>query len=320
MKVPDLYPLKFQPQLKEKVWGGDSLRTRLGKKGAGTIGESWELSGVKDNVSIIANGIFEDKPLTELLELYGAELLGQRVAARFGTEFPLLFKFIDARQDLSVQLHPNDSVARKRHQSFGKTEMWYVVHAEKDAQLVLGFNRDIDKETYQNYLSKGEITKILHYEKVTPGDAFFIAPGTVHAIGAGVILAEIQQTSDITYRIYDWDRPGMDGNMRELHTELALDVIDFRRASAKLQFTEKENKAVAVCRSPYFVTHLLRLTENLQKDVSQIDSFKVYMCIAGEAQINSEPIKKGETMLLPACLGTVTIETEDVTLLEIYVP
>jgi len=324
MKLPSLYPLKFRPQLMEKVWGGNQLAERFGKGAKGSIGESWEISDVQDHVSIVDNGIFEGRPLTELLELYGSELLGVGVADRFGTTFPLLFKIIDAREDLSVQLHPGDALAKERHNSFGKTEMWYILHTEKDARLIMGFNREMDKETYQNYLSEKRITSILHSEKVKAGDAFFIAPGTVHAIGAGVLLAEIQQTSDITYRIYDWNRPGIDGHMRELHTELALDVIDFNPSNAKLQFTEKENEAVDICRSAYFVTTSLKLTQDIQRDMTSIDSFVVYMCVDGEAVIgcegSSEALKIGDTILIPACTTQVNIETKGATLLEVYVP
>ncbi|TDI74174.1 MAG: mannose-6-phosphate isomerase [Bacteroidetes bacterium] len=334
MKLPALYPFKFKPQLKEKVWGGTQLAIRLGKEGNGKMGESWEISGVKDNVSVVSNGILKGRSLTELLELYPVELLGKGVVERFGNEFPLLFKFIDAREDLSVQLHPNNAVAKERHNSFGKTEMWYVLNAERDARLILGFDREMDQATYLKYLSEGNITDILHSEKVSEGDAFFIAPGTVHAIGAGVLLAEIQQTSDITYRIYDWDRPGTDGEMRELHTDLALDVIDFGISNARLQFSEIDNETIAICKSVYFETNSLRLTQNFQKDISKIDSFVVYMCIKGEARIISdensvlssmalakgEQLKKGETLLIPACTNHVNIETEGVTLLEVYVP
>jgi len=324
MKLPSLYPIKFHPQLKEKVWGGRQLALQYDKEADGNIGESWEISGVAESVSTVSNGVFEGRPLTELIELYSDELLGKSVIQRFGNEFPLLFKFIDAREDLSVQLHPNDAVARKRHNSFGKTEMWYVLHAEENARLILGFNREMDSRTYQAYLSENKITDILHAEKVDKGDAFFIAPGTVHAIGAGVMLAEIQQTSDITYRIYDWDRPGIDGNMRELHNEEALDVIDYNAPNAKLNFTELENQSVEVCTSAYFTTNSLKLTEGIERNISKIDSFIVYMCIDGHAVIGvnnrTEEIKKGETLLIPASESLLSIETKGATLLEVYVP
>ena len=324
MKLPALYPFKFYPLLKEKVWGGEQLAKQFGKKAEGKIGESWEISGVAESVSTVSNGVFDGRPLTELIELYADELLGKSVIQKYGNEFPLLFKFIDAREDLSVQLHPDDRVARQRHNSFGKTEMWYILHAEENARLILGFNREMDATTYQTFHSENKITEILHTEKVKKGDAFFIAPGTVHAIGAGVMLAEIQQTSDITYRIYDWDRPGIDGNMRELHNEEALDVIDFKASNAKLNFTEVENQPVAVCTSAYFTTNSLKLTNNLERDIRKIDSFIVYMCIDGQATISvkdrTEEIKKGETLLIPACESALRIETNGATLLEVYVP
>ena len=310
--------------LKEKVWGGKQLALQYDKKSDGNIGESWEISGVEESVSIVSNGIFEGRPLTELIELYSDELLGKSVTQKYGSEFPLLFKFIDAREDLSVQLHPNDQVARERHNSFGKTEMWYILHAEENARLILGFNREMDAKTYKTYLSDNKITEILHTEKVEKGDAFFIAPGTVHAIGAGVMLAEIQQTSDITYRIYDWDRPGIDGAMRELHNEEAMDVINYKAPNAKLNFTELENQSVEVCTSAYFTTNSLKLTNGIERDISKIDSFIVYMCIDGRAIISvkdhSEELKKGETLLIPACESMLSIETKGATLLEVYVP
>ncbi|MEL6812803.1 MAG: type I phosphomannose isomerase catalytic subunit [Bacteroidota bacterium] len=320
MKTSNLYPLKFEPQLKEKVWGGTQLSEQFEKKAEGKIGESWEISGVQDSVSLVSNGVLAGKSLTELIHRFGSDLLGKDVARQFGNEFPLLFKFIDAKEDLSVQLHPDDTVAGERHNSFGKTEMWYVLHAEENARLILGFNQEMDKETYVNYLSKGKITQILNEVHVSRGDAFFIAPGTVHAIGAGVMLAEIQQTSDITYRIYDWDRPGMDGKMRELHTDLALDVIDFSRTDSQLKFTQKEDEETLICESPYFVTQFLKLSRDMKRDVSRIDSFLVYMCVDGEAQLNDVLLKNGETILIPACTERVDIHTQGATLLEVYIP
>jgi len=324
MKLPQLYPLKFYPQLKEKVWGGQELSKQFGKHAEGTIGESWELSGVPGSVSQVSNGVFEGRPLTELITLYTDELLGKSVWQRFGNEFPLLFKFIDAREDLSVQLHPDDTVARERHNSFGKTEMWYILNAEEDARLIVGFNRPMDSTTYQQHLTDNTITEILNSEKVKKGDAFFIAPGTVHAIGAGVLLAEIQQTSDVTYRIYDWDRPGTDGNMRVLHNEEALDVIDYNAPNAKLDAPSKINQSVELCTSAYFSTHVLELTESIKRDLSAIDSFVVYMCTEGIAEVTtsetSEEIKKGDTLLIPASIDFVAIKTQGATLLEVYVP
>lgn len=320
MGKPKLYPLKFYPHLKEKVWGGTKLISVLGKKGNGKLGESWELSGVKNHISVVKNGALKGEDLNMLIKEYGSDLLGTSVVNKYGKEFPLLFKFIDAKEDLSVQLHPDDDVAQQRHKSFGKTEMWYIQQAEKDARLILGFNQKMDRETYLDHLSKNTIPKILHAEKVNKGDAFFIAPGTVHAIGAGVLLAEIQQTSDITYRIYDWDRPDLDGSLRELHTDLALDVITFEKSNAKLNYSISENDTTSLCKSDYFETNIVKLTKPFQKDISSIESFIVYMCVEGSASIYDEPLRQGETLLVPACFQNVFIETEGATLLEVYVP
>ena len=319
-KKTTLYPLKFDPQLKGKVWGGEKLVSLLGKNAKGKIGESWELSGVKGNVSVVANGSLKGENLTHLIENFGATLLGNKVYANYGNEFPLLFKFIDAKEDLSIQLHPNDAIAKERHNSFGKTEMWYVLQADADAQLILGFNQEVDKETYLKSLSEGKITQILHSEKVTKGDTFLITPGTVHAIGAGILLAEIQQTSDITYRIYDWDRPDVDGSMRELHTDLALDIISFKDPKAKMAYSVSKNESTLLCKSAYFETYLLKLSTTISKDISALDSFIVYMCTEGEAVICGEKIQTGETILIPASFDSVDINTTSATLLEVYVP
>ncbi len=319
-----LYPLKFNPILKEKVWGGTKLHNILNKKAEGAIGESWEISGVSGFVSEVANGEFKGKNLNELLDEYRSELVGEKVFDLYGETFPLLFKFIDARDDLSIQLHPNDALAKERHNSFGKTEMWYIVDTDAEARLIIGFNQAMDATKYRKYLSEEKITEILHSEEIKKGDAFFIAPGTVHAIGAGTLLAEIQQTSDITYRIYDWDRPGSNGEMRELHTQQALDAINYDATDAKLNYTDKENAAILLCASPYFETNKLKLTQTIDRDLSAIHSFVVYMCIAGEVQLQTGntlvEITKGETILIPACIDKIILKTHSATLLEVYIP
>jgi mannose-6-phosphate isomerase len=319
-----LYPLKFKPILQEKVWGGDKLSTYFNKKGNGSIGESWELSGVEGFVSIVDNGVLKGNDLNHLIDTFGARLMGEKVIESYGITFPLLFKFIDAREDLSVQLHPDDVLAKERHDSFGKTEMWYILDAKKDARLLLGFNMDMDEEKYLRYLSEKRIPEILHSEPVINGDSFFIAPGTVHAIGAGVMLAEIQQTSDITYRIYDWDRMGLDGKERELHTDLALKAINFKGAEARLNYDRIDNKPNLICRSPYFETNRLQLSEHYQRDLSEIDSFVVYMCVEGQASIqfgeDSVPVEKGETFLIPAVVDSLDINTHSATFLEVFIP
>ena len=239
-----LYPFKFQPILKERLWGGTKLETVLGKSlDSDIIGESWELSGVSGDVSVVANGNLAGKSLQEIIESYKEDLLGKAVYERFGNDFPILIKFIDAKQDLSIQVHPNDELAKARYNSFGKTEMWYVMDADPDAKLIVGFNKSVNKEEYQKHLNNKTLTEILYYEPVKEGSTFFINTGKVHAIGAGTLLAEIQQTSDITYRVYDFDRKDKNGNLRELHTELALDAIDYeKKDDFKVSYSKNENQ------------------------------------------------------------------------------
>ena len=224
-----MYPLKFKPILKTLVWGGEKIAPFKGiKTDMHNIGESWELSGVKGNESVVANGPLTGKTITELIGEYKGELVGKTNYEKTGTEFPLLIKFIDARQDLSIQVHPDDELAARRHNgSKGKTEMWYVVKADKDAHLMSGLKQAITPEEYVARVAGNTITDVLHDYNVSPGDVFFLPAGRIHSIGAGSFIAEIQQTSDITYRIYDFGRLGLDGKPRELHTELAKDAIDY---------------------------------------------------------------------------------------------
>jgi len=294
------------------------------KRAEGNIGESWELSAVPENISMVEGGDLKGISLQELIETHKGNLVGDKVYQHFGNTFPLLFKFIDAREDLSVQLHPDDDLAKQRHDSFGKTEMWYIMNAESDARLILGFNDEIDGKKYDQALAESTITSILNSEIVKQGDAFFIAPGTVHAIGAGVLLAEIQQTSDITYRIYDWNRPDTNGTLRELHTDQALEAINFGAENPKIEYVEEKNKPVLLKNTPFFETNLLKLTNDLQRDLSSKDSFVVYMCTEGAAVISTKTgavsIEKGQTILVPACLANLLIKSESATLLEVYIP
>ncbi len=242
----------------------------------------------------------------------------------FENSFPLLFKFIDARKDLSVQLHPNDQLAKERHNSFGKSEMWYILYAEENAKLILGFNRKMDEALYKKHLTKHSLSEILHSEIVNKGDSFFIDTGTVHAIGAGVVLAEIQQTSDITYRIFDYNRPGLDGKLRELHTDLALDAIDYNKFNDKLNYNNIENTTIQLCKTTFFQTNKIVLTEDIERDLREIDSFVVYMCVEGEGIIEvndqSEAIRVGESILIPAIMKSLKIKSKSVTFLEVYIP
>lgn len=320
---PNLYPLKFDPILKQKVWGGDKLNLLLNKNEGENIGESWEISDVDQNVSIVQNGSLKGQSLKWLLQNYKEKLVGPSYQ-HFGDKFPLLFKFIDAKEDLSVQVHPEDSLARERHNSFGKTEMWYVLDGEKDSRLIVGFKKKVTLGDYQKALSEEKITDLLNSETVQKGDAFMILPGTVHAIGAGVLLAEIQQTSDITYRIYDWDRPDTDGNMRELHNDLAMEAIDFSSSKTKLDYNEQINIPVHIGKTRFFEVNKLTLSKAFVRDLSSITSFKVYMCVEGEAVLESEGfserIVKGETILIPAQLGEIKFDTASASFLEVYIP
>ena len=320
-----LYPLKFKPILKERLWGGTKLKDTFGKPSTSDItGESWELSTVKGDVSIIANGDLVDFSLQELIEKYPEELLGKSVVERFGTEFPILIKFIDAKQDLSIQLHPDDQLAKERHNSFGKTEMWYIMDADPGAELIVGFNRDVSREEYSKSLENDTLLDLLNYEKVKEGDTFFINTGKIHAIGAGVLLAEIQQTSDVTYRVFDFNRKDKEGNLRELHTELALDAIDYeQKEDFKVKYSRDRDTINTMVESPYFKTNFLDLSKDMVQVTKYRDSFTIFMCVDGEAVIENEfgqvILNKGETILIPAITDRIAINTNGVKLLEVTI-
>ncbi|MCD6565521.1 MAG: class I mannose-6-phosphate isomerase [Bacteroidales bacterium] len=323
-----LYPLKFKPVFKEKIWGGNKLNTILGKNLPQNkkIGESWEISGVKDNISIISNGQLAGNNLQELVEIYMGDLVGDKVFEKFGIEFPLLVKFIDANKVLSIQVHPDNELARKRHNAFGKTEMWYIVQADNNSDIITGFKQEINKEQYQKYFREGKLTQILNIEKAEAGEVFFIPAGRVHATGKGILLAEIQQTSDITYRIYDWDRKDKNGNSRELHTELALDAIDFSTYdNYKTPYNKTKNQSVSIADCKYFHTNILDFNEPIEKDYSLIDSFIIIMCLKGSLLIhtknNKEQVNTGETVLVPASLDNVIFEpVGESKILEVFIP
>ncbi|RKS21733.1 mannose-6-phosphate isomerase [Flavobacterium endophyticum] len=317
-----LYPLVFEPILKERIWGGTKLKTIFNKPITSEItGESWELSTVQGDVSRISEGEYQGKLLSELLSQFPAEILGTKIHEKFGTEFPLLFKFIDAKEDLSIQVHPNDELAKKRHNSFGKTEMWYVMQADEGARIVVGFKEKSSREDYLKNLENKTLLSILKEIPVKKGDVFFLETGTIHAIGAGIVIAEIQQTSDITYRVYDWDRVDAEGKSRELHIDLALDAIHYDTADAKREYAQEANKSNPAVSCPYFTTNYLPLSGKISVSNSE-DSFRVYMCMEGEFQLDYEGkawnYKKGDTILIPAGLKDFTLEGTAV-LLEIYI-
>lgn len=322
-----LYPLKFTPILKERIWGGNKLGTIFNKKipaGIEHCGESWEISGVDGSVSEVSNGFLAGNNLQEVAEIYMADLLGDKVYEQFGCEFPLLIKLIDANDVLSIQVHPDNKTAAQRHHAYGKTEMWYVIDADKGASLISGFNKNVERAEYLQRLADGSLVDILHFENVAPGDAFFIPAGRVHAIGKGILLAEIQQTSDITYRIFDWNRVDAEGKSRELHTDLALDVIDFSEISdAKVH--AKQGKEVELVKCPYFIINKLELSTVRECNYSFIDSFIIYVCIEGEVEVDSENapsenLHKGECMLIPAEINNILLKpTKQSLILEVYI-
>lgn len=323
-----MYPLKFKPILKSLVWGGEKIAPFKGiETGQHNIGESWELSGVKDNESVVANGPLAGKNITELCEEYKGGLLGEKVYAATGTEFPLLIKFIDARQDLSIQVHPDDKLAAERHNgSKGKTEMWYVMNSDKDAHLMSGLTEKITPEEYAARIEDNSITEVLHDYKVSEGDVFFLPAGRIHSIGSGCFVAEIQQTSNITYRIYDFGRLGLDGKPRELHTELSKEAIDYTVCEDyRTKYETAKNKECRLVSCQYFTTSLLDLDKEFDKDLSGLDSFVILICLGGKGTVtdsdgHSETLRQGETLLVPASAkGLRIIPDGSIKLLESYI-
>lgn len=325
--MSELYPLKFETVLKEKVWGGNALVTRFNKRATGSqlIGESWDLSAVADNQSVISNGFLAGNNIEELIEVYMGDITGDSIFEKFGNEFPLLIKFIEAREDLSIQVHPNNDLAKKRHNAYGKTEMWYILESEPGSKIYTGFKDGVTKEVYEEALRNGKIEELLNVETTDAGDAFFTPAGRVHAIGAGIVLVEIQQTSDITYRIYDWNRKSSGKGKRELHTDLALDAIDFKQSGTnKIRLEPVINKTINLVNCEFFNANILRFNKAIDKEYYFNDSFVVYICLEDEFLIccdgNSEKVKKGETVLLPAMIKEVTLKPlNEASLLEVYI-
>ena len=320
-----LYPLKFKPLYKERIWGGQRLASAMGKKvpEGVKIGESWEISGVEGDVSVVANGCLKGNDLQELIEVYMGDLVGEKIYDRYGLEFPVLIKLIAAEDVLSIQVHPDDRLAEERHHSYGKTEMWYVIAAEPGASLYVGFNRQVTRQEYLDAVAAGTLPSLLNKVEVKAGDAYFIPAGTVHAIGKGLLIAEIQQTSDITYRVDDWGRVGADGKPRELHTELAVDAIDFG-APQNYDVTSAPvlNTPVQIKECPYFTTNVIQIHGMVERDFTRLDSFVIYICLGGELQVRgaegSTSLVRGETTLVPAEEEEIVLEGQG-TVLEVYI-
>ncbi len=325
--TPTLYPIRFQPLFQYRMWGGDKLSKELGKAVTEpSIGESWELSAVDQAETMVSEGPLKGEKLSTLVSRYQADLVGRKVWEQFGEEFPLLIKFIDAQAPLSVQVHPNDAWARKHHDSFGKNEMWYILQADLNAELILGFEESISAEVYQDALASGTLETLLHKEKVTAGDAFFIPTGRVHAIGAGVLLAEIQQTSDVTYRIYDYNRvDSKTGKTRTLHTKMAQSVADFSAAESYATLYQKKiNQQNTLINTPHFSTHYVLLEGTIQRNYQTLDSFVVLIGVEGVCELTYHnkafSLKRGEVLLIPASLGTISLQGDKASLLEVHMP
>lgn len=324
-----MYPLKFEPILKQTLWGGDKIIPfKHLNETLPNVGESWEVSAVEGSESVVANGADKGYTLPEMVRKYKEELVGEANYARFGNKFPLLIKFIDAKLDLSIQVHPGDELAKKRHNSFGKNEMWYVIAADKGAKLISGFAEEITPKEYKDRVHNGTFAEVLQTCAIEPGDVFYVPAGRVHGIGAGAFVAEIQQTSDITYRIFDYNRKDKDGKSRELHTSQAMDAINFSdvQDDFRTEYERVQNEPVEMVASPYFTTSVYDMTEEITCDYSELDSFVIFICVEGSCRLtddnqNEITLRAGETVLWPAAVQEVTIvpEGQRVKLLETYV-
>lgn len=322
-----LYPLKFKPIFKDKIWGGQQIRTKLGMDFSAlpNCGEAWLISGYGDDLTVVENGFLAGNNVNELVEVYMGELVGDRNFEKYGNEFPLLIKFINANDWLSVQVHPDDELSKKMQINGGKTEMWYVLGAEKEAELISGFSRKVDKEEYLEKLNNKSLKEILNFEKVSKGDVFFIPAGRIHALGPGTLLAEIQQTSDATFRIYDWDRIDAAGMSRELHTDAALLALDFKvQKEYKTKYEALPNQTTALIECPYFTTRLLEMDKDVVKNFQELDSFVIYLVVEGNCSLTYAggklDLKLGEAVLVPASIDNIGLHPKQKTkLLEIFI-
>ena len=320
-----MQPIKFQPLLKQTLWGGDKIVTfkHLDSQ-LENVGESWEISGVKDNETIVKEGPLKGKSLNEVVAELKDRLVGKENYQRFGDEFPLLIKFIDARQDLSIQVHPNDEIAHKQGKPHGKTEMWYLMESEPGAKLYCGLKKQITPDQYKEMVDNDTICDALAQYEVKEGDCFFLPAGRIHAIGSGCFLAEIQQTSDVTYRIYDYKRKDKNGNYRELHTKLAAESINYQvENDYRTHYVGRLNKGVSLVQCPYFCTAVYDLNEPMTLDYSELDSFVILIGLKGEGRItdnegNEVSIMAGDTLLIPATTETLSV-SGTIKFLETYI-
>ena len=320
-----MQPIKFNPLLVQTLWGGEKIIPFKHLNSDLTqVGESWEISGVKGNETVVSEGEFKGKKLNELVDELKGKLVGEANYKRFGNDFPLLIKFIDARQELSIQVHPTDELAQKRGKLRGKTEMWYIMDSDENAKLRAGMKEKITPEQYKEMVENDTITEAIAEYKVKEGDCFFLPAGRIHSIGTGCFLAEIQQTSDVTYRIYDFKRKDKDGNYRELHTEEAAECIDYNvEPNYRTEYTPVKNEGVALVECPYFTTAVYDLNEPMTLDYSELDSFVILSGLKGSGEItdnegNTTTLCEGETILIPATTSEVKV-TGNIKFLETYV-
>jgi len=323
-----LYPLKFESQFRNKIWGGQKIKSILNQDFGDlpNCGELWALSGYPGSESVVTNGFLAGNELNELVEVYMDELVGEKIHEMYGNVFPLLIKILDANDWLSIQVHPDDNLAHQRGLERGKTEMWYILQADKEAKLIAGFNQKVNQQVYLQKIKEKQITKIMNFEEVKVGEVYYMPAGRVHALGPGILLAEIQQTSDITYRIYDWDRVDESGKGRDLHLDEAMAAIDFEVAdSYKSHYTEKKNETVSLIKSEYFTTNLIDLDVSIIKDFTELDSFVIYLCVDGICELDDEIHDKvlvsvGEVVLVPASTALVHLNPlNSAKLIEVYI-
>ncbi len=322
-----LYPLKFKPIFKDKIWGGTQIQTKFGMDygNLSNCGEAWLISGYGEDLTIVENGFLAGNNINELVEIYMGELVGDRIFEKYGNEFPLLIKFIDSNDWLSVQVHPDDALSKKMKINGGKTEMWYVLGAENGAKLISGFSKKVEKEEYLERLNNKNLKEILNYESVEKGDVFFIPAGRIHALGPGTLLAEIQQTSDATFRIYDWDRIDTAGMSRELHTDAALQALDFEvQKEYKTKYKSEQNQSTPLIECPYFTTRLIEMDQDVVKNFQELDSFVIYMVVEGNCSLTYAngkiDLKLGEAALVPASIDNIGLHPKEKTkLLEIFI-
>ena len=309
-----LYPFLFEPNLHEIVWGGEKLTRWKGLATKDHIGESWEVSCVEGSPSVIANGTWTGYTLSEVISKRPEAILGREVTKRYGGKLPLLVKFIDARKDLSIQVHPDDKMAARVHNQNGKSEMWYVLAAEPGAYLYSGFKEELSPEDYKRKVADGSIIESLAKHEVKAGDVFYLPAGRVHAICSGIFLAEVQQSSDLTYRIYDYNRPGLDGKPRQLHTELAAEALNYQvERDYRTVYSDENNRANSVIESPYFSVRVAELTKTFHRNLIKYDSFVISMCLKGDCRIKIRSTKdeillrEGYSCLIPAAIADYDI-------------